>query len=139
MSRFGLSVHLTAPTIHAGFRGRIQLELVNDGKIRIRLREDMRICQLIFELTLELRRAVTPANMSVSSPAEASQPNSRGTLFSNPTKPLIRQPQYIGHAVQARGPALQPPRRCQCPPGEDFPATGLVGQLNALVIGGENH
>ena len=51
LGRFGLSVHLTAPTIHAGFEGRIRLEIVNHNIFPIRLREDMRICQLIFELT----------------------------------------------------------------------------------------
>ena len=43
---------LTAPTIHAGFDGHIRLEMVNHGKVPIRLRVGMRICQLIFEQTL---------------------------------------------------------------------------------------
>ncbi|MEZ5888805.1 MAG: hypothetical protein R3D52_00230 [Xanthobacteraceae bacterium] len=47
-----LIVHITAPTIHAGFDGRIRLEMVNHGKIPIRLRPGMRICPLIFEQTL---------------------------------------------------------------------------------------
>lgn len=51
LARFGLEIHLTAPIIHAGFRGRIRLEIVNNNKVPIRLRADMRICQLIFELT----------------------------------------------------------------------------------------
>lgn len=52
LARIGLSVHVTAPTIHAGFKGPIQLEIVNHGKYPIRLRTGMSICQLIFEKTL---------------------------------------------------------------------------------------
>lgn len=52
LARLGLGVHVTAPTIHAGFTGQIRLEMVNHGKVPIRLRVGMRICQLIFEQTL---------------------------------------------------------------------------------------
>lgn len=52
LARLGLGIHITAPTIHAGFAGRIQLEIVNHGSRPIRLRTGMRICQLIFETTL---------------------------------------------------------------------------------------
>lgn len=52
LARIGLGVHVTAPTIHAGFKGRIRLEMINHGKVPIRLRSGMRICQLIFEQTL---------------------------------------------------------------------------------------
>lgn len=52
LARFGLAIHVTAPTIHAGFDGHIRLEMVNHGKLPIRLRSGMRICQLIFEQTL---------------------------------------------------------------------------------------
>jgi dCTP deaminase len=52
LARLGLGVHVTAPTIHAGFDGQIRLELVNHGKIPITLKPGMRICQLIFEQTL---------------------------------------------------------------------------------------
>jgi dCTP deaminase len=52
LARLGLSIHLTAPTIHAGFQGRIRLEIINHGHHPIILRPDMRICQLIFETTL---------------------------------------------------------------------------------------
>jgi dCTP deaminase len=51
LSRLGIAVHLTAPTIHAGFKGQIQLEIVNHGAYPILLRSGMRICQLIFEMT----------------------------------------------------------------------------------------
>ena len=52
LGRLGLGVHITAPTIHAGFNGRIRLEIVNHGHVPIRLRSGMKICQLIFEQTL---------------------------------------------------------------------------------------
>jgi dCTP deaminase len=52
LARFGLGIHVTAPTIHAGFDGHIRLEMVNHGKLPIRLRPGMPICQLIFEQTL---------------------------------------------------------------------------------------
>jgi dCTP deaminase len=49
LARFGLSVHLTAPTIHAGFAGLIVLEMFNVGPFRFRLVPETPICQLIFE------------------------------------------------------------------------------------------
>jgi dCTP deaminase len=52
LARIGLSVHVTAPTIHAGFEGRIRLEIMNHGILPIRLKPGMRICQLIFEQTV---------------------------------------------------------------------------------------
>jgi dCTP deaminase len=52
LARLGLGVHITAPTIHAGFPGRVRLEMMNHGPVPIRLRGGMRICQLIFEQTL---------------------------------------------------------------------------------------
>ena len=50
-ARFGLLVHFTAPTVHAGF-GRpspLTLEMMNLGTASITLYEGMRICQLIIE------------------------------------------------------------------------------------------
>ncbi len=51
LARVGLGIHITAPTIHSGFRYPIRLELINHGHTPIRLRYGMRICQLIFEVT----------------------------------------------------------------------------------------
>ena len=51
LARIGLGIHVTAPTIHAGFVGTIQLELVNHGPMPIKLRPGMAICQLIIEMT----------------------------------------------------------------------------------------
>ena len=52
LARLGLGVHITAPTIHSGFNNPIRLEMVNHGEVPIRLRTGMKICQLVFELTL---------------------------------------------------------------------------------------
>ena len=51
MARLGVGVHITAPTIHCGFQGSIQLEMFNFGVHDIILDAGMRICQLIFEQT----------------------------------------------------------------------------------------
>ncbi len=50
LARYGVGIHVTAPTIHAGFRGRITLEVTHSGAYPVRLRPGMRICQLIFEM-----------------------------------------------------------------------------------------
>jgi dCTP deaminase len=48
-ARCGLMVHFTAPTIHAGWEGKITLELINLGKNSICFFQGMYICQIIFE------------------------------------------------------------------------------------------
>lgn len=48
-ARFGLLVHFTAPTIHAGWSGPITLEIMNLGPTPILLYPGMAICQLILE------------------------------------------------------------------------------------------
>ncbi len=53
LARLGLMVHLTAPTIHAGFNAVITLEMINHGPFYLQLVPGKtRICQLIVE-TLE--------------------------------------------------------------------------------------
>lgn len=59
LARLGLGVHVTAPTIHAGFGYKaedptypgssIQLEIWNFGPVHVVLQTGMKICQLIFE------------------------------------------------------------------------------------------
>src|SRR5262249_38752476 len=59
LARIGLGVHVTAPTIHAGFGvnpdhprypgSPIRLEIWNAGPLEIVLSKGMRICQMIFE------------------------------------------------------------------------------------------
>ncbi len=51
LARLGIGIHITAPTIHAGFKGQIQLEIVSHGHYPILLKRGMRVCQLIFEMT----------------------------------------------------------------------------------------
>jgi len=60
LARLGLGVHVTAPTIHAGFGYKegdeqyegteLQLEIWNLGKLPIVLDPGIPICQLIFEI-----------------------------------------------------------------------------------------
>lgn len=52
LARIGLAIHITAPKIHSGFAGTIQLEIINHGPLPIRLIEGLPICQLVFEMTL---------------------------------------------------------------------------------------
>ncbi len=49
LARLGIGVHVTAPTIHAGFRGQVTLEITNQGTLPVRLRPGLAICQLIVE------------------------------------------------------------------------------------------
>lgn len=52
LARLGIGIHVTAPTIHAGFKGPIQLEIFNFGPFDIGLEPEMKICQLIVEQTM---------------------------------------------------------------------------------------
>jgi dCTP deaminase len=49
LGRLGLAVHVTAPTVHAGFRGRLTLEMINAGPFALKLTHKMEISQLIVE------------------------------------------------------------------------------------------
>ena len=49
LARLGMSVHVTAPTVLAGFNGRIYLEMNNIGPFPIHLKSGMKIAQLILE------------------------------------------------------------------------------------------
>jgi dCTP deaminase len=49
-ARLGLTAHITAPTIHAGFSGNITLEIKNFGPFELKIVPNQsRLCQLIFE------------------------------------------------------------------------------------------
>lgn len=52
LARLGIGVHVTAPTIHSGFKCPIQLEVCNHGKWKVKVLPGMRVCQIIFEVTL---------------------------------------------------------------------------------------
>jgi dCTP deaminase len=71
LARLGLGIHITAPTIHSGFSYPIRLEIINHGHAPIRLRTDMRICQLVFEMTLETPQKGFRALQSAPLPAQA--------------------------------------------------------------------
>lgn len=49
LARCGILIHFTAPTIHAGFRGSITLEIINLGVNDFQLEPDSYVCQLILE------------------------------------------------------------------------------------------
>ena len=49
LARFGLSVHVTAPTVIAGFVGNLFLEMRNVGPFAIELSRHMKIAQLVLE------------------------------------------------------------------------------------------
>jgi dCTP deaminase len=49
-ARLGMTAHITAPTIHAGFAGKITLEIVNHGPFRLEVRPGKSmLCQLVVE------------------------------------------------------------------------------------------
>lgn len=49
LARYGLGVHISAPTVMAGFRGRLYLEMFNYGPFEIELAAGMNIAQLVLE------------------------------------------------------------------------------------------
>lgn len=54
-ARLGLVIHMTAPTIHNSFQGKITLEIMNHGPISLRVTPRVtRLCQLIFERVEEI-------------------------------------------------------------------------------------
>lgn len=58
LGRIGLAVHITAGFIDPGFEGTITLEIVNFGMIPVKIRPNMRICQL--KITQLLSRCEVP-------------------------------------------------------------------------------
>jgi dCTP deaminase len=50
LARIGISVHMTAPTIHCGWSGPIYLEVKNEGPFHLKIHPRKTLmCQLIFE------------------------------------------------------------------------------------------
>lgn len=49
IARLGLTIHQTAPTVHATFEGQLRLEICNNGLFNCRIRPKMKVCQLILE------------------------------------------------------------------------------------------
>jgi dCTP deaminase len=73
LARLGVGVHVTAPTIHSGFRGRITLEITNLGNLPVKLRPGQRACQLIIE-----RLSDAPSEYAVGSFVGQESPTGRG-------------------------------------------------------------
>ena len=79
LGRMGLGVHVTAPTIHAGFGHNkndpkdhgapLRLEIWNVGPLPIVLAKGMRICQLIIEEVREVPRAGYGGDFNLQGPA----------------------------------------------------------------------
>lgn len=61
LARLGLSIHQTAPTVHATFEGQLRLEISHNGPYHCLLRPGQKICQLIIE------RLGSPAQTSLES------------------------------------------------------------------------
>ncbi len=61
LARLGISVHQTAPTVHATWQGQLRLEISNVGPFTIALRPGQSICQLILE------RLGTPSQSTLTS------------------------------------------------------------------------
>ena len=49
LARLGLSIHQTAPTVHASFSNPLQLELRNSGPYPLELFPEHPVCQVIIE------------------------------------------------------------------------------------------
>ncbi len=60
-ARLGISVHQTAPTIHATFSGQIRLEISHNGLFACKLSPGSKICQMVIE------RLGSPAQRSLNS------------------------------------------------------------------------
>lgn len=53
LARLGLSIHQTAPTVHATFHGPLRLELHNVGPFTLKLYPGEPVCQLIIETLMQ--------------------------------------------------------------------------------------
>ena len=49
LGRLGISIHQTAPTVHATFEGQLRLEISHNGPHACRLYPGQKICQLVIE------------------------------------------------------------------------------------------
>lgn len=61
MARFGVSVHQTAPTVQASFRGQLRLEISNIGPYTVLLEPGTRFCQLIVERLSSPAQSTAPS------------------------------------------------------------------------------
>jgi dCTP deaminase len=59
LARLGIGIHVTAPTVHAGFGvkvgdpsylgSQVRLEIFHHGEYPVKLKAGMKVCQLVFE------------------------------------------------------------------------------------------
>ncbi len=61
LGRLGISIHQTAPTVHATFQGQLRLEILNGGPFPCLLHPGLRICQLV------LQKLSTPSETTLAS------------------------------------------------------------------------
>lgn len=90
LARVGLGVHVTAPTVHAGFGfnpdhpryagSPIRLEIWNAGPLEIVLSKDMRICQLIFEEVHGTPEEAYSGKYSMQGPSPSRRKSSLGSI-----------------------------------------------------------
>jgi dCTP deaminase len=73
-ARTGILVHLTAPTIHAGWSGKIVLEIANLGPFHFVLRED----DVIAQLTVAMVSSPPDLSLKVGESATAGQSHVHG-------------------------------------------------------------
>ena len=71
LARVGISIHQTAPTVHATFEGQLRLEILNNGTLDCALTPGMKFCQLVVE------RLGSPAVTTLRSPFQQQQRESR--------------------------------------------------------------
>jgi dCTP deaminase len=83
-ARTGILIHMTAPTIHAGWSGKIVLEIANVGPFHFVLRENDVIAQLTVatissppDLTLKKSQSATAGQRHVSGRSNDDSPGSR--------------------------------------------------------------
>jgi dCTP deaminase len=74
LARLGVGIHITAPTIHSGFEGHVQLEMFNFGPNTVILDAGMRVCQLIFEQTVGTPQRGYKGSFAKQSPKSKARP-----------------------------------------------------------------
>lgn len=62
LARLGISIHQTAPTVHATFEGQLRLEISHNGPLACKIFPGQKICQLVIE------RLGSPSQSTLKSP-----------------------------------------------------------------------
>ena len=62
LARLGISIHQTAPTVHANFEGQLRLEMSHSGPYACKIYPGYRVCQLVIE------RLGSPSQTAIKSP-----------------------------------------------------------------------